>query len=471
MGVGHGALLILAALASASLVGTVPDASAGARTGGPDAVVALVDTGINPYHVTFRDDSPRARRHPSTYIPGYPKDAEALRLTLKGPDYWEAVRADCKRVWSQMKPGKLYWFPGTKIIGAISFSDPRPINCDQEKPFGGVIRDQNGHGTMVASRAASVDYGACKACRIVAIQFPGTATISDGSPDPSIDAIRWAGDNAGWIDIQSNSWGPFVPAWEPTGRAGLFTANPELVTAVEEVSSAHLALWASGNGAAFRGGVAGHPTLLTPHFTPSAVVVGGHDSGQVNLWPGFPPHVVSDSCASWAALPYEVSESGESVGSGTSAATPFAAGGAARILLEARRILGSTTTGVRDGIVARGKEAHGKAGPLDDGKLTLEEWKELTLKTATARPEAQHEDGPPCGLGPYGPTPLKWSEVPDGYPEYLHIGYGAIDSESFALARRVLAGKKEVPDRSATDEYFARDRQIRAVTHRIFTGP
>jgi hypothetical protein len=431
-----------------------------------------VDTGINPYHITFRDDSSRARRHPSTYLPGYPKDALALRLSLDEPDYWKAVRADCKRVWSKVEPGKLYWFPGTKIVGAISFSGSSTVNCERSQPSGGVIRDQNGHGTMVASRAASVEYGACKACLIVSVQFPGTASVSvQASRDPSIDAIRWAADNARWIDTQSNSWGPFVPLWEPTGHAGLFTANPELVSAVEEVSSTHPAFWASGNGAVFRAGVTGHPTLLAAHFTPSALMVGGHDSGQVNLWPGFPPHVVSDSCASWAAPPFEISESGDGIGSGTSAATPFAAGGAARILLEARRILGFNGAGVRDDVVAQGSKGRVKQGPLADGKLTLEEWKELTFKTATPRPEAQHEDGPPCALGPYGPTPLKWSDVPDGYPEYFHIGYGAIDSESWMLARRVLRGEEAMPHRTETDAYFAIDRQIREATHRIFKGP
>ena len=141
------------------------------------------------------------------------------------------------------------------------------------------------------------------------------------------------------------------------------------------------------------------------------------------------------------------------------------------ILLEARRILGEARTGVRDDVVATGRRGRVPDGPLADGKLTLEEWKELTFKTATPRPQAQEEDGPPGPPGFYGPTPLRWSEVPEGYPEFLHIGYGAIDSESWALARRVLRGKEAMPERTATDEYFARDRQIRETTHPIFRGP
>ena len=97
--------------------------------------------------------------------------------------------------------------------------------------------------------------------------------------------------------------------------------------------------WATGNGAATRGGVLGHPTIIDPRMTaPSIVMVGGHDSGYVNTWPDFPPHVVSDSCNCWGAYHQSLDESADTVGSGTSSATPFAAGGAARILQEARAI-------------------------------------------------------------------------------------------------------------------------------------
>src|SRR6266576_3048684 len=97
-----------------------------------DGVVALFDTGINPYHHTFRDTSPRAYRDPSTYLPGYPKDAEALNLSLDEPDYAKAVKKDCE-VWKALKPGKLYWIPGTKIVGAISFRSSLAPRCESGK--------------------------------------------------------------------------------------------------------------------------------------------------------------------------------------------------------------------------------------------------------------------------------------------------------------------------------------------------
>lgn len=450
-------------------------ASASAEGGAGDAVVAFVDTGINPYHSTFRDDSPRAYQHPSTYIPGFPEDAIALPLTLDAPNYAAAVKADCETVWKDVAPGKLYWFPGTRIVGAISFQTAGNPNCNAANlPSGLTVLDYNGHGTMVASRGASSEYGACKDCLIVAVQFPTSIPIINpgSSTAPAVNAIKWAADNAGWIDAQSNSWGPFVPLWDPTGAAGLVTANPAIVRAVEEVSQRHAAFWASGNGAAFRGGVAGHPTLLAPHMGPSAILVGGHDSGYVNVWPGFSPHLVSDSCASWAARRDHLTESGDSIGGGTSAATPFVAGGAAAILKDARTLLGATETGVTDGVVASGAAELVTSGPLADGVFTLAEWRRVVYTTATTRPLRQTEDGPPCSTANlYGPTPVQWKDVPDEYPEFLHIGYGAVDRPALQLAAEVLRGTAPMPDRARTDAYFDVDAAARGVSHTVFRGP
>ena len=435
----------------------------------PTAVVALLDTGINPYHAAFRDRSPRARQHPSTYLPGYPKNAVALPVTLDAKDFWEAVHKDCARVWSKVRPNTLYWFPGTKIVGAISFTNASPVDCGSNRPAP-VVLDRNGHGTMTASRAAGTPHGACPDCRIVAAQFSGSA----GTAKDALAGVQWATANAGWIDTQSHSWGAFVPGWVPTNAVDqLYVSSPAIVRAAEASGRAHLAFWASGNGAAFRGGVLGHPTPLTPWLTPSVLSVGGLDSGQVNTWPGFPPHAVSDSCSSWAASATSTTEWRDSLGGGTSAATPFVAGGAGAILADARALLRDTRTGVRGGaVVASGRRGAVTSGPLADGVFTLAEWREVVLKTATRRPVRQPQDGPPCGVGPYGPTPVRWDQVPDGYPEYLHIGYGAVDKPAVALAAKVLRGTAPMPVRTATDEYFTRDRQVREATYQVWsTGP
>lgn len=467
--------VVLAAIALSLTVVAAPAAPAAptAPAGAPTAVIGVIDTGINPYHAEFRDRSPRARQHPSTYLPGFPKSAVALRLTLDRGDYWESVQADCK-VWRSVRPGQLYWIPGTKIVGAISFlAALRDVDCEAEKPTGMAMLDAGGHGTMTASRAAGNTYGACRACRVVAIQFSASALQAK----EALDSVRWAAENAGWIDAQSNSWGPFLPAWVPTSAGNqLFTGNGELSRTVEASGRAHLSLWASGNGAAFRFGGVGHPTLLSPHLTPSVLSVGGIDSGQVNTWAGFPPHVVSDSCSSWAAHHQRttVDESDQEIGGGTSAATPFAAGGAGALLVEARRLLRETRTGVRGDKVAVGRRNAVRSGPLADGVLTLAEWRAVLQATATRRPVRQYEDGPPCEVtrAPYSPTPVQWQQVPDSYPEYVHIGYGAVDRPSLALGAEVLRGLKPMPDRAATDAYFRYDHQARTASYQVWSaGP
>lgn len=465
------AALAIAVLPSAVLAHEGQGGSVGA------AVVAIVDSGINPYHVEFRDDSPRAQQHPSTYLPGFPADAEALHLTLDAASYEEAVNADCE-VWGGVEKGKLYWFPGTRIVGGISFVSHTP-SCQNGHVISSLVLDADGHGTMSASRAAASTYGACPTCLVVAVQYPMSIPIvlPTGTDQPARDAITWTADQHNWIDVQSNSWGPYLPVWDPARATGLMGANPEFVEDVEKVSATQPAFWASGNGAAFRNGAAGHPTPLLPHATPSAILVGGHDSGYVNTWPGFPPHLVSDSCDSWAARGASLDASGDRVGGGTSAATPFVAGGAAQILSEARQLLGDVTTGQDasgpEAIVAKGDPGGIRTGPLADGRLTRAEWQRVLYATATARPEAQFEDGPPCGDSstPYNETPVRWSDVPDGYPEFLHIGYGAVDRPALALASDVLAGVAPPPDRATTDTYFTAHHTVGDVTHQVYVLP
>ena len=456
--------LVVAAVCALA-AGAAGPATAAPRATVPTAVVAVIDTGINPYHAAFRDRSPRAYRHPSTYLPGFPKSAVALRITLDAKDYWEAVDADCERVWDKVEPGRVYWFPGTKIVGAISFVNDAAANCSNPRPTAPIL-DANGHGTMTASRAAGTGYGACPDCRVVAVHFSALASRAK----EAVDSVKWTTANAEWIDLQSNSWMPLAPAWVPTGAGNqLYTATPELVRTVEASGRAHLSFWASGNGVAYRGGVLGHPTPLAPTLTPSVLAVGGHDSGQVNTWPGFPAHVVSDSCASWAATSTSTREWGERVGGGTSAATPYAAGGAGATLIEARRLLGDTRTGVHDGVVARGRRGAVKSGPLADGTFTTAEWRDVLLKTATRRPAKQVDDGPTCTGANLMPTPVRWVDVPADYPEYVHIGYGAVDRPARALAASVLRGSKPLPDRAATDEYFAADHQVRQASYEVWS--
>jgi hypothetical protein len=122
-----------------------------------------------------------------------------------------------------------------------------------------------------------------------------------------------------------------------------------------------------------------------------------------------------------------------------------------------------------------------KRGPLEDGKFTLEEWKSVLFHTAEARPREGRDDGSLHFMGgPAAPQyadpwltgenpycqlcwtlPVKWSDVPEQYPAYLNVGYGAVNERSRKLAFKVLLGRTELPARPDEDAFWAQDQAIR----------
>jgi hypothetical protein len=102
--------------------------------------------------------------------------------------------------------------------------------------------------------------------------------------------------------------------------------------------------------------------------------------------------------------------------------------------------------------------------------LTLEEFRRLILVAANPRPMSMPEDAGTCFGSGYDATPVHWSQVPQGYPEYLHIGYGALDLAGMTTAGGLMSGRiAEEPDRSSTDAYFAQDDAVRRQLHAEYT--
>lgn len=403
----------------------------------PYATVALVDTGINPYHVDFRDDSPLASVHPSLYLPGYPADAIALELTLDAEDLEAALEADAD-LWKSVEAGKLYWFPGTKVSGISFYAG--------EAPGPGFIFD-TGHGSMTASRAAGNGYSLCPECRIVAVQ------------GFTAESVTWASEQT-WIDAQSNSWSPAVVFQQAD-----VAQSPGLADAFEAAATRHAVFGSAGNGVMGKLGVLGHPAFTRSTSGPRGVVaVGGHDNGEVVLWSGSWPHVVADACSNWAVVGDTLDEYGADQGGGTSSASPYAAGAAARMILEARRIL-NLSDGVVDAVFATGgTPMHALPGsPLEDGEFTYDELKTVLFKTATPRPVETEHDGDRCGpeRTPYTTYPIAWSQLPPDLPTYYFIGYGQISVDSMALALQVLHGAAPLPERPVEDEWHARAEMLR----------
>jgi hypothetical protein len=429
-------------------------------------VVAHIDTGVNPYNKNFRDRSALAYQHPSTYIPGFPKEAQALNLHLDTP-YDKAFKAD-EDVWKGVRRGELYWIPGTKIIGAISFGAggtscpvvkfPTVIATNDGTCSEHVILDDAGHGSMTASRSTGILTSLAPDARLVSIEGLGAKSV------------EWAAD-AGWIDVQTNSWLSLVPPPVPSGITDAFAAAaikmPTLV--------------ASGNGSAFVTGVAPTPTYLLSTAPPEVILVGGHDNGRTTLWAGAPPHVVADAYAGPTAIFNSSTEvRPDPISCCTSAASPYAAGGAAALILEARRILGDRTTGVHDGVIAEGRCGAVKKGPLADGVFTLDEFKDLFFHTAQPHPEEGKHDGLVHWAGDprapdyteYGPggnpfclgcttTPVPWSTIPEQVDAYQFIGYGGINEFSVELGKKVLQGKADPLVRETADIQYELDQTIR----------
>lgn len=475
-------LLVLAALASVLL----PASADQAATPEPQVVIAHIDAGINPYSPAFRDRSALAHVHPSKYIPGYPADVPALRLSLDAPD-WETAFGRDKKIWDELLAqwndgelaGQMFWVPGTRIVAAIRLS-PGGTYCP---PVAGVepapnlaaaatctdypILDDFGHGTMTASRMAGEGSSQCPTCRIVSIEGLGA------------DASGWAAEQ-GWIDVQTNSWGSLAP--EPV----IAVADSSFATTLETAAQTHLVYFGSGNGAGFFLGAVPSPTQLAPTLVEGVVMVGAHDNGRVALWSGAPAHVVADGYGGLAAGNHDMKPVRPApFACCTSASTPYAASQGAALVLEARRILGDRSTGVRDGIVASGAPLPpGRTGPLADGRLTLAELRAIVLHIATPRPtEGPHDGltswsgGPtapnllPYGAGenPYCPLcttlPVQWTDVPADAPAYLSIGYGGTDAASLALGKKVLAGTATLPVRADVDELFAQESALRHLLH------
>ncbi|HEX2021733.1 MAG TPA: S8/S53 family peptidase [Candidatus Thermoplasmatota archaeon] len=467
------AALLALAVAFAGCAAPAEDALAPADAGadalaGARVVIAHVDTGINPYSLAFRDESPLAWVHPSRYLPGYPEDAPALRLSLNETDYAKAYEAD-KAVWDSVERDRLYWIPGTRIVGAVSFG-PGGTNCPPAAtpPLSYVpgdcadrpILDDHGHGTMTASRMASREGSLAPDARIVTVEGPGA------------HAVRWLADQ-GWIDAQTNSWLDFVPPPASDAVDGISEA-------FAHAASRMAVFAASGNGAGYVLGFAPTPTYVLDTAAPGVVLVGAHDNGRVAPWSGAPAHVLADGFGGLSAAVDSVDAFGPTpVSCCTSAASPYAAGGAAAMILAAREILGDPLTGVRDGVLAQGPEGLVAGGPLADGDLTLDELRDLVTKTATARPAQGPHDGdmhwgsqgaPPSPTNPAGNpyclgcwgTPIAFSQVPEGVPLVAHAGYGSVDPLSLDLALQVLRGEMPLPERATEDAFFALDAQARA---------
>ena len=402
----------------------------------PFTVIAFVDSGINPYHQDFR--APDFTHHPSSYIEGFPQDTEALNLSFgtADADGYAAAREADDDTWLDVAGRKLYWIPGTRIIGGYSAGAGGAGAFPERK-----ILDENGHGTGVASVAAGQHFGSNPNALIVMVEGLGETGLAWAASQP-------------WIDIVSNSWGAIANA--PVGST---TATKAATRRGQTIA------FAAGNGAtntnsstAFPPGGAvedpckcktpdSNPSFTTQYGASWILTVGAISpiNGQAHWWHSIPVDVASFG-SKWRAAAYNgVTVQHNRDFGGTSCATPITSGVLSSFIERARVEFGDTVAGQKEGqavAVAGEGVSLPAAGPLADGKLTRVEAEAIVQKTAF--PVAAD------------PSKLAWDYAvrPTTAAYYVYQGYGVVNRTSKELGTDVLMGTKPMPERAEVDQWL-----------------
>lgn len=409
-------------------------------TRNPFVVVAVTDSGINPYHREFSAETyPDAgvleqtegfTRHPSEYIPGFPTSAEDLPITPV--KYGSVPPAADAQLWTRENiPGdELFWIPGTKVIGALDAGDVTFGTPDPRPIF-----DDHGHGTAAASVAVGNTVGFCPKCLLVFVE--------DSEPG-------WVFEQP-WIDMVSNSWGQGILG-VPGGSAGLFFGHDWTAASRDAANRGQLALFAAGNGVE-NGFIVPHDTITHEDKGPDWLIrVGANErSTRTAIVGDGNPVDVSSFGSGVIPAAGPTSSTGMVNFGGTSAATPYTTGVFGSVLLRVREALGDYRTGQREvdgvtgtGVIAEAEQPDPNASPyLADGRLTRAELQEAVLKTAE-----------------HGPQTVNL--VPTGVPgNVLLEGYGIADQDSADAAVDVLVGGEALPDRPLEDAFFEGESALR----------
>lgn len=430
----------------------------------PNVVIAVVDTGVNPYHDEFSRQTYTGgadlKDKPSTYIDEFPSSARRLDLALKKSSYEAAVAADAD-TWDGITPGTLYWIPGTKIIGAYCAGDPsegaitslpRCILDDDEVDESSDPLAFDGHGTLSAGVAAGNTTGSCPRCLLVIVE--GSAGLNWALAQP-------------WIDIVTNSWGTIgnlgVPTFgsahvDPLGILDNGERTPKNTRAA--VARGQTVLFAAGNG--FEDGfITPEPTLESATAGPSWVMTVGavfkledeenpncdcpDDEGSI-IGSGKPVDVSSYGLGSIPG-PQNETNDGLEDHSGTSAASPIVAGVMGDVLLHARTVLDDKDGGSRDPI------AEGNGAGLLQGGLTRAELELATKNTA------EHTHNVWVSFPLTAPTLL----VPpaQAWSQWAIEGWGVVARRTGAKAKQVVDGSAPLADRPMDEQFAAHDEQLR----------
>jgi hypothetical protein len=439
-----GAALVLGVTVPVSFAQAAPVRAPGA---GDATVIAVLDSGMSPYHWDFlgskmpqhlnrdRGDDLPLNAAPDTWLPGFPKPSafksyQPLKLTLDKKDDLRSMselHAKDKKKWDAFKPSgpegvNYYWIPDTKVIGALSFGPEQPSAKAGTTVGNAGVSDPAGvaypyvpfygsgggeHGMGSASVSTGNIYGTCPECLLVFLQFTDDAS--------GHRAIEWALKQP-WIDAITNSYG-FHTAGTAFTRDNVYGGSN---TALQKQASdrGQTIFWSAGNGYenAF---VTPNQTILSSQKGPdwTITVTAATPSGASNYTGAGKPADVSGVGSGYPSAYGSARTTGGSAFSGTSNATPTIAGTYGRALYVARRAMKGDSRVQAGGVVARGAFRCGtkrRTCELGDGRLTAVELRNRLLLSAQHRTKAHTAGG-------YAPQPFEADEryMAEGHGTYL----------------------------------------------------
>ena len=442
---GAGGVTPTADDASTDVTYVVPTSATGTSFGAGEAddatVIAVIDSAIAPYHWDFlaskmpqhldadpANDLPLSSP-PDTWLSGFPSPGSfasysPLNLTLDGTNPGASVAAlDAAdaATWStvqQSTPGNVnyYWIPGTKVIGAVSFT-------------GGQLHGDTGqHGVGVTSVSTGNLHGTCPECLLVFIQHgPDTTTEA---------AIQWA-ESQPWIDVLTNSYGINLVGSNTNGvvRDNIYLGGAALASGKAASQRGQTIFWSAGNGienafvvpnSTYTTSLKGPDWIMTvgastPPTADASYTGSGKPVDLAGVGEGYPSAYTATS----------VSGTGATGFSGTSNATPTIAGHYARALYTARRDFAGPSRAQSGGVIAQGSGPYacGAKRPnceLADGRLTAAELRNRLLLGAT------HRFG---GMSVGGLLPIP--NLLD--TEYANVGHGVYKARAEGLEAAWLA--------------------------------
>lgn len=356
-------------------------------------VIAVIDNGFNPYHNDFAADfypahlDPNATENmplsadPAWWVRNFPDPAsfasyEQMPLTIpgsQGSTDTNTLKAQDALVWDSMQKSDFSqgnagvhfrYVPGTKIIGYVTGRDVVPGENQQYGP--------EGHGQGSATVAAGNIHGTCPNCLVVLV---------DGMSPQALDWVA----QQDWIDVQTNSWTASYNGGQPFVTTSLNPVKPsdEARLGTERGQSVFIS---SGNGHAHTGTVPNSTLTLANEGSDWNIVVGGLQEDTDALMTGSGKPVDIAGPANKYPSGQSVLSDGSGFFSGTSSATPIAAGIYAEVLRRSRIAMSSKARYQQDGLVGVGIPGCGSANAecaSADGIITVHELRDAFFRAAT----------------------------------------------------------------------------------------